>query len=65
MGVKYDGGERGWMMDDRLTDDESRVGLLEAREVPKVRGLAELVASRVVRVWLNYGTRDQYNAIVG
>jgi hypothetical protein len=35
------------MMDDRLTEDESRVGLLEAREVPKVRGLAELVASRV------------------
>lgn len=36
-----------WIMDYGLTEDESRVGLLEAREVPKVRGLAELVASRV------------------
>ena len=51
-------------MDDRLTEDESRVGLLKTREVPKVRGLAELIASGV-SVWLNYGTRDQYEAIIG
>jgi hypothetical protein len=34
-------------MDDRLTEDESLVWFLKTCEVPKVRGLAELVTGVV------------------
>jgi hypothetical protein len=48
-------GGKGW--NGWLTEYERGVGQLEAREVPKVRGLAELVASRAERVVS--GTSDQ------
>ena len=38
-----------------LTKDERRVGLFEPGEVPKVGGLAELVASRVGELVVGWG----------
>ena len=40
-----DGERRGVARGRRLTEYECRIRLLEASEVPKVRGLTELVAS--------------------
>jgi hypothetical protein len=45
-----------------LTEDERRVGLFEPGEVPKVRGLAELVAFRSERVrWSGWAGWEEHS----